>query len=705
MDIFIGAKVDPIVVNNLIDCAKDIDDGVLYVGFPVFPTHDGNRIAHATMISPHTGLVVFDVPQAGATSLDMERARDEIFMLFSGKLISNPSLVDRRALCRDAIPRVMTFIAASSPACDGDEYVWPDVFSQRVALSHPIDGEVYRVVRSTIERVGNLRSQEKRVNVTKDDSYGAALVRIEKEIANLDPWQNKASLENPAGPQRIRGLAGSGKTIVLASKASYLHVNNPEWNIVVTFHTQALYGQFKGLIQRFYYEDTRSDFDPDHLQVMHSYGSSFKKGFYSTVCAAYNVPAKDFGYAKRTYGFNNAFAGVCAELLSVVRSDPRVLFDAVLIDEAQDLPKEFLQIAYHTTKDHRVVWAYDDLQTLGEYQIGSVVDIFGVDSKGAPLVDLSSAESEPRRDIILPVCYRNTPWALVAAHAFGAGVYRSSDRGETHSMIQHPDDPALWTDMGYEVYDGELRDGSPVSLRRATSSIPKFFIDILNKEDAVRLFNFDSDFMQLNVVADMIRDDILLREIHPHDVLVVFPEARTAANRGVVLAQHLRDRGISSHVAGRDYSRDVFLVRGSVTISGAYRAKGNETAMVYLLDAQDCASGPGLIKKRNTMFTAITRAKAWVRICGYGDGMRVIGEEFAKIVEKDFSLVFNVPTVAQRAAMKVQHRDISPEDERRLAEAAKPIAALVKAGLARELLDRLSPDQIAALRRELDGRE
>lgn len=45
----------------------------------------------------------------------------------------------------------------------------------------------------------------------------------------------KAAFEIPEGPQRIRGLAGSGKTIVLALKAAYLHTQYPDMKIAVTF--------------------------------------------------------------------------------------------------------------------------------------------------------------------------------------------------------------------------------------------------------------------------------------------------------------------------------------------------------------------------------------------------------------------------------------------------------------------------------------
>ena len=82
-----------------------------------------------------------------------------------------------------------------------------------------------------------MKPKKKRKNVTKTNSKGAIIKQIEKEIANLDEWQKKAAFEIPEGPQRIRGLAGSGKTVVLALKAAYLHSQHPEWTIAITFYT------------------------------------------------------------------------------------------------------------------------------------------------------------------------------------------------------------------------------------------------------------------------------------------------------------------------------------------------------------------------------------------------------------------------------------------------------------------------------------
>ena len=47
----------------------------------------------------------------------------------------------------------------------------------------------------------------------------------------------------PPGPQRIRGIAGSGKTRLLCQKAAWMHKEHPDWDIAYVFFTQALYDE------------------------------------------------------------------------------------------------------------------------------------------------------------------------------------------------------------------------------------------------------------------------------------------------------------------------------------------------------------------------------------------------------------------------------------------------------------------------------
>lgn len=59
----------------------------------------------------------------------------------------------------------------------------------------------------------------------------------------------------------------------------------------------------------------------------------------------------------------------------------------------------------------------------------SLKEMFGVDENGNDLVEVGNEkEGEPKTDILLPICYRNTKWALSIAHALGFGIYRKADR-------------------------------------------------------------------------------------------------------------------------------------------------------------------------------------------------------------------------------------------------------------------------------------
>jgi len=685
MEKVIGRKVNQAAIDSLLDDINTLEDsqGTLYIGYPGYTIGDEKRIVPATLVSPKFGFIIFDIPEAGSdnTSEHLEHRRDEIFSAIKTKLMAHHDLISRRDLGFKL--NILTYFSTIPRHLEGNkkELISSRNFLDVIQSQHKFDEQYLEALNAAIERISTIRAKEKRENAVTTNSYGSKIKKIESEIANLDSWQNKAAIEAPDGPQRIRGLAGSGKTIVLALKAAYLHAQNPSWNIVLTFHTQALYSQFEKLIQRFYYDDCKEDPDFDKLRIMHSFGSAAKAGLYYEICKAYNATPRDFGYAKRTYGYSNAFQGVCAELLSIVKSSPKALFDAILIDEAQDLPREFLQLAYYTTKDHRVVWAYDDLQNLSDYQLGSVIDIFGRNEAGEPLVDLRSDEKQPKKDIILPVCYRNTPWALVTGHALGAGLYRKKASPNEQPLIQHPDDPDLWRDIGYEVVDGQLEPSKPVTLKRAESSIPHFFRELLTPEDAVQFFLFTDDRQQLAHVADSIYHNIHHDELFPHDILVIFPNAIDAAKRGTVFSQFLRDRGIRAHVAGADYSRDVFIVKNSVAISGPYRAKGNEAPMVYAMDSHYCSSGIGLVKKRNTLFTAITRSRAWIRVCGVGQDMQSLIDEYTKLRENNFKLQFKVPTQDELAQMRTQHRDVTPSEEKDIEVFKQATKSIVNKGL------------------------
>ena len=77
-----------------------------------------------------------------------------------------------------------------------------------------------------------------------------------------------------------------------------------------------------------------------------------------------------------------------------------------------------------------------------------------------------------------------------------------------------------------------------------------------------------------------------------------------------------------------------------------------------------CARGINLSRKRNIIFTAMTRSKAWVRVSGIGDDMDLLIQEFNSVKERNFQLEFTYPDKSQRKNMRIIHRDMTQNELR-----------------------------------------
>lgn len=656
-----------------------VEEGTVYLAYPVLVTADERVEVDALLVSREHGLVAFllakDIPGDGGWGTIVAE-QDRLYAALEGHLRRYEGLRTGRRLA--LTPSTATiFPAPVQGKPEGAEGFYGEM--QRVPdfvrSLEPITLEVERNLHAALQRVSTIKPAKKRSSVENATSRGAQLKEIERNIANLDRWQKAAAIESPEGPQRIRGLAGSGKTVVLALKAAYWHSQHPEWRIAVTFHSRALYQQFSDLVTRFTFEHSNDRPDTEFLQIVHSWGSYGRPGVYSMIAAALGETPRDWAYARGKYGMDDAFQGVCRELLEIAQvRNAAPIFDAVLIDEAQDLPPEFFQLVYRFTKDpKRIVWGYDELQKLSESAMPDTDELFGTGPAGERLVSLESIPDSPRRDIVLPVCYRNTPWALATAHALGIGVYR------VEGLLQHPDNPDLWQDIGYNVVRGSLIGGQPVTLQRRSDSSPEYFDRLLASDDAVLIKSFNDEHAQDAWVADQITINLHADELEPDDILIVLPDAYRAKSRAPRLIRELRSRGINCHLVGVNTSVDEVFQAGSVAIAHIYRAKGNEAPMVYAIDAQHAAHNANIVTRRNTLFTAITRSRAWVRITGWGDGMRAIANEAQTVADKAFQLEFTIPTDEELRALRHIHRDRSPEDEESVRRATAGLAAFLEA--------------------------
>ena len=633
--------------------------GTLYIGYPIIGSTDEPVTIDALLTTNEHGVVIFDYAgDASSPELvsQISDRQNDIHAAIYQKLFSHKPLRSGRTL---AIPvQVITLTPIDPPGALPAETIITTAGGLRSVLKAlpSISADLFRSVNAAIQRIATIKPANKRMKVSKSGSRGAIMQRIEREIANLDQWQKKAAIESPDGPQRIRGLAGSGKTVVLALKAAYLHARNPQWNIIVTFNTRALYQQFQDLIRRFCFEQLNDEPDWTKLRLLHAWGSGRQPGVYSEIASSNGLVVRDFAYARQMFSYATAFGGVCDELLAGVESrTPTEIFDAVLIDEAQDLPPSFFELIYLSTRDpKRIVWAYDELQNLGAYTMVPPAELFGSKADGSPRVaDLQPDATGARRDIILPVCYRNTPWALTVAHSLGFGIYRRE------GLIQFFDDPNLWFDVGYAVAEGALEPGAEVTLARRPDASPRYFRELLTPDDAVQFHTFNTKQEQVTWVAQQIKHNVTEDELDEKDIVVILADALTAKKEAARLIEALDLQGLSAHLAGVTGSVDQLFEDGSIAITGIFRAKGNEAPMVYIVNADYCASPYIPIKGRNTLFTAITRSRAWARVCGTGSGMASLTAELQAVRDNEYRLRFRVPTTEELGKLRRIHRDMS----------------------------------------------
>lgn len=672
---------------------KHVGDGTVYLGYPVLATADARVDVDALLVSPSCGLVAFliadDLPEDDADWDAFVSEQDRLYGVLESQLGRHEELRDRRSLAvRIETVTVFPTLAQGPPGNPAGHYLPMSEVGQAVAEFGGLTNELYHALQAALQRVTTIKPAKRRKGVQGTQTRGAILKSIEKGIANLDRWQKKAAIESPEGPQRIRGLAGSGKTVVLALKAAYLHSRNPEWNVVLTFQSRSLYQQLEDLVTRFSFEHSNDKPDFDRLRILHAWGSASRPGVYYEIAKAMGATPRDFNYARATFGMDDALRGICAELLTIAASgDYEPIFDAVLIDEAQDLPAEFFQLVYKFTRSpKRIVWAYDELQKLNEAAMPALGELFGVNSLGENNVSLDVGDDDAARDVLLPVCYRNSPWSIATAHALGFGIYRKG------GLVQHFDEPRLWKEIGYAVDSGVLELGKKVDLERSPSSYPEYFPQLLKPDDSVVLKSFADELEQDAWVANEIIKNLDDDEIEHDDILIVLPNTYTSKRRGARLANVLARHGVDSHLVGVSTSADEVFVRGSVAIAHIYRAKGNEAPMVYVLDSQYAVQAHNAITRRNILFTAITRSRAWVRICGFGDGMTDVVSEVGKVQAADYHLRFRIPTADQLQQLRRVNRERSKSELDALEKATRSAQLLLEAFDNGELdLDDLPP--------------
>ncbi|KZL88586.1 DEAD/DEAH box helicase [Clostridium magnum] len=655
-----GATAKTAYTEKLIEKLEENQvDGILYTGYPIIGGVLEKFKIDSMLLSEKHGLIIFNINQDSAFE-DKTEIHDSIYNNIEARLKRYNSLTKRRNLMVtiNIVEFAPTWNDSKLEMAEDFDACNEDTIIEYIIGINWSNNEYYPRLVESIQLISQLKKRNTRTNVTNENSRGGKLRAIEDEISSLDHCQSKAVIETVKGVQRIRGLAGSGKTIVLALKVAYLYTMFEDKIIAVTFNTRSLKGQFETLIANFIIENTNEEPDWSRIKIIHAWGSSKSDGLYYDFCIENNVEYLDFSAAKSKYRFSDdIFGDVCREALGTVKN-PKKLYDVILVDEAQDFSKYFLRLCYASLPEDNkmLVYAYDELQSLNNNRVESPEKLFG-DRNGKPIVTLRNEDNKPTEDVILYKCYRNSRPVLTTAHSLGFGIYREG------KLVQLFEDKKLWEDIGYTVLEGNLNDNGRVVLSRTDKSSPEFLETHSDIDDLLQFRSFNNIEEEAEWVANGIIKNLEEDELRFNDIIIIHPNPLTIRNYVSKIRMKLLENRIQTHIAGYDSSPDEFFRENSITISQIYRAKGNEAAIVYFVNADYCYSGTNLASKRNILFTGITRSKAWVRVSGVGEGMNNLIEEYNKVKQKEFKLDFIYPNEDERKKLRIIHRDKTKTEE------------------------------------------
>ena len=499
-----------------------------------------------------------------------------------------------------------------------------------------------------------------------------AIAKSREILIDLDKEQEKAAKQIPDGPQRIRGIAGSGKTVLLCQKAAQMHLKNPGWDIAIVFFTRSLYDTITHLVDSYIRQFTQGEesYHPStsRLKIFHAWGAKDQPGLYREVCHTLNHHPLSAG-DRSLSSTKSPTAKLCIAInqmkstLDRKGKDIPGLYDAILIDEGQDLVidpehkehgiQPFYWMAYNFCKPvikpaslslfdeapeksekkndlRRLIWAYDEAQSLESPVIPSAKEAFGTDFSN---MLLGNYEGNIQKSIIMHRCYRTPAPILTAAHAIGMGLLREE------GMISGVSSKADWENLGYEV-SGRFTPGSNITLKRPKVNSPNPMPDI-SKHFSIKLELYDNEQQEAQSIAKKIAEDIKTQKLTPEKQLMVIVLSRNIIDP---IKQALKEQKIDYYVPSAIQTNskppvypeknqpNKFWHKGAVTISSIYKAKGNEADMVYVMGIDSIASHENSVKHRNQLFVAMTRAKGWVHISGLDQPLPFY-DELKRVIE------------------------------------------------------------------------
>lgn len=506
------------------------------------------------------------------------------------------------------------------------------------------------------------RAIQKSYNLTKDDqreilhqnSLGAQIKKRNTFIGKYDSTQFNMVHTPIESHQRIRGLAGSGKTILMLKKLAFLHYNNPNLNLAFVFYTISLKSSLIKQFESFYRDyDRYGEPDMSKVNILHAWGGN-TKGFYSDLCDRNNFKRRTFNEAKDlSENLIDPFEYICKELNEYLKSTEfDGLYDYVFVDEAQDFGINFFHLCLsslktktdgvlNTKKSGFLIYAYDELQSLKEEaSIPSKIEIFG--------------NEEKCKDINLKISYRTTVEVLTTAHAIGLGIYRDVEN-EENPLVNYVEE-SNFLDMGYKNKYGNFSKGSLVCLYRDEEKSDIIIPDPLE---------FKNEKEQYEYLSDMIINFVNNEDVLPSDIMIIDLDERylqkNHKNFSNIFYEKLSHNQCENNIRIRLMDKNTpnrTTIENELIFTSIYRAKGNEANLVIIINCNSVPLSSRNSLNRNKIFTAMTRSKWLVWLLG--QNMDDFKSEIQKVRNNNYMLEYKSPTDEELKKIKL----LSAEEEK-----------------------------------------
>lgn len=455
------------------------------------------------------------------------------------------------------------------------------------------------------------------VRQLEPQKLGAEIDRIEQAHKQLSAEQQHLSRMDTWGhPFLVRGVAGSGKSIVLANQVArtiYRHeklhsqlglfedIQHPLPRIGVICFNRSLVALLRDRIARAYHALTGNDL-PDFVTVidlnalLYHMGAMLGEPHFKYISAA-GTPQPEKRARKHLQQI---------EALRTNRPDlyETIAFDALFIDEGQDAhPEEYavLHALTHPTPEtgeRSIMIFYDDAQ-----------NVYG---HPPPTWRNFSLNLAGGRAAIMEQCYRNS--REIAELGFNVLLGVHSNQQVRVATRQFADIRTLQekklveeTTQGWQVNFAEFSGIAPV------------------------VQDFETRVEQLDWVAEAVASLLEDEQVRPEHILIIAPKANSFTHLSQRIGQLTKNK-IPLRLIGGPFQQhldELVVIPDHLTLATIHAAKGYDAPIVLMIDSDQMET---TVLGRALFYVGVTRAKRYLFVTGVHQTKSLLAEalQFAK---------------------------------------------------------------------------